>query len=364
MTLPRREKSTKEKNSTATTDESDPLPHGLIPRFKESKRKGIHDILDVKPEGKTNAFAHSVVAGLAHPNPTLDCQYLYDERGSRLFEEITRQPEYYLTRTEAAILDRHAEDIQKRVDTSNLLELGSGSSVKTDRLLDVWVSGNGSGQTTYIPVDVSESALSEAAERIRSRFPTVQVIGINGAYENGLALLAETQPVMGIFLGSSIGNFTEEDEESFLRVMSKKLRPNGRFLLGVDLVKDAAVLEAAYDDRAGVTRQFTLNMFERMNRELGSDIDTNTIEHVAEYSEERERVEIVARFHRRQQIDVKPLGQTLTIDEGKDVLVEISRKFRLDDLTARLNGLGLDVDAVFTDDREWFALLMLRPNHG
>ena len=363
MTLPRRERISDDTNSTATTDESDPLPRELIPRFKESERKRNHDILNVKTDANANTFAHSVVAGLDRDNPSLDCRYLYDERGSRLFEEITRQPEYYLTRTEASILDRHAQDIRKQAATATLLELGSGSSVKTDLLLDAWVSQNGSRRMTYIPVDVSTSALSDAAERIRSRFPSVKVIGINGEYEHGLSLLPEIHPVMGLFLGSSIGNFNEQDEESFFRVLSRKLRPNGKFLLGVDLVKDRAVLEAAYDDRGGVTREFTLNIFERMNRELGSDIDVDGIEHVAEYSDERERIEIYARFHSRQQIEVKPLGRTLTIDAGEAVLVEISRKFRLDDLTARLDDLGLTVDSVFTDDRKWFALLMLRSNH-
>jgi L-histidine N-alpha-methyltransferase len=209
---------------------------------------------------------------------------------------------------------------------------------------------------------VSASALQGAIDQIAPRFPETTVIGIHGTYEHGLALLDEVRPVMCVFLGSTLGNFDEHGMDAFLSEVAHRLRRCDRFLLGVDLVKDPSLLEAAYDDRAGVTRTFSLNLFKRMNRELGSRIDVDSVEHVAKYVEEREQVEIYARFHRRQRIVVEPLGCTLTIDAGEDVLVEVSRKFRVSDLTARLNAAGLAVDDVYGDANGWFAVLLLKPS--
>ena len=217
----------------------------LVRQFGEIARTGADCLLRAEPPQDTaSEFARSVVDGLESAERSVDCRYLYDARGSGLYEEITRQPEYYPTRTEAAILRQHASDIRRQAGPVKLLELGSGSSIKTDRLLDVWVAANGS-RTTYIPVDVSSSALVGATERIRQRLPSVQVIGIHGTYDDGLALLGAVGPVMGMFLGSTLGNFGAGAAQALLDTVAGHLPAGAWFLLGVDLVKDRGVLEGS-----------------------------------------------------------------------------------------------------------------------
>lgn len=303
-------------------------------------------------------FARSVAAGLAQDPPRLECRFLYDARGSALYEEITRQPEYYLTRTEAAILARRAPRIRELTGPVTLLELGSGSSVKTDHLLRAYREGDEA--LCYIPIDVSDSALRQAAQTIGERHPGVQVIGIHGTYENAFPLLRAASPVMIIFLGSTIGNFDEEESDRFLTRLSRHLDDGDFFLLGVDLVKDIRILEAAYNDAAGVTEAFTRNLFLRMNRELGSGLDVAAVEHLARYAQERERIEIDARFTRAQRIRVAPLGRTFDIAAGEKIRTEISCKFRLETLRPRLETFGFTTRRIFTDERQWFALLLLQ----
>lgn len=303
-------------------------------------------------------FARSVGEGLGRRPRTLDCRFLYDARGSELYEGITAQPEYYPTRTEAAILARCARRLRALTGPVNLLELGSGSSVKTDHLLAAWLAKDPA--VFYIPVDISESALLQANQTISTRHPGVRVIGLNTTYEQAFRLLPDTSPVMVIFLGSSIGNFDEAEADLFLRRVAAGLTPDDFFLLGLDLVKEPSVLEAAYNDAAGLTAAFTRNLFVRMNRELGAGLDPASIEHLARWRPERRRVEIHARFRRPQILRVRPLGMQFRLAAGEKVLVEISRKFEAADLPGWLGAAGFDIVEVFTDPRHWFSLLLLR----
>lgn len=302
-------------------------------------------------------FARSVVAGLTGHPRTLECRFLYDRRGSDLYERITRQPEYYPTRTEAAILARCAPRLRALTGEVSLLELGSGSSVKTGHLLCAWQA---EGQTVYIPVDTSESALVQAAQAIAASHPRTRVIGVHGTYEDALQLVTATSPTLVIFLGSTLGNFTEAAAGDFLRRISAVLGPRDHFLLGLDLLKDPRLLEAAYNDAAGVTAAFTRNLFARMNRELGAGLDLEAIDHVARWHPQRQQIEIHARFRRSQTLQVRPLGERLSIAAGEEILVEISRKFDPVRLPAWLAACGLDVVETFTDERGWCALLLLR----
>jgi len=181
-----------------------------------------------------------------------------------------------------------------------------------------------------------------------------------GTYDEALSVLPELSPVMMLFLGSTIGNFTEEDTRDFLRDLAGHMSRDDFFLLGVDLVKDEAVLEAAYNDGAGVSAAFTRNLFARMNRELGAGIDLDAVEHEAHYNAEKRRIEIYARFHRDQEIRLDPIGDSIRIEAGERVRTEISRKFRLTDLRKVLEASGFKIHRIFTDEREWFALLLLR----
>jgi L-histidine N-alpha-methyltransferase len=303
-------------------------------------------------------FARAVHRGLTDGPRRLPCRYLYDERGSALFEQICETPEYYLTRTEAAILGRSARKIRAATGPVSIVELGAGSAVKTDRILAAYAEG---GQSVrYVPVDVSPTALAGAATRIAQRFPSVELSPRVGTFEEALLIAAMGSPSMCVFLGSSIGNLDGAEAHAFWEMVAKSLAPGDFFLLGVDLVKDRAALEAAYNDAAGVTAAFTRNIFARMNRELDAGLDVGRIEHVARWSEAHRRIEIWGVFHATQRARLTPIGQSVEIRAGEQVLVEISRKFVLEDVSAHLGGYGLGTVEVYTDEQRAFGLLLLQ----
>ena len=305
-------------------------------------------------------FAQAVARGLADAPRWIPSRFLYDATGSALFERICELPEYYLTRTESAILQAEAERLCEITGPVTLVELGSGSSVKTDHLLAAY---SASGEPVhYVPVDVSASILRQAAERIEETFPSVNVAGVHAEYEHALPLLGDYAPVLLLFLGSSVGNFNHAESVAFWRRVSSSMPTGSWMLLGVDLVKDPAVLEAAYNDAQGVTASFTRNLFARMNRELDAGIDLDAVVHEARWNAEWQRIEIGARFKRTQSITVAPVGRTFRIEAGERVMTEISRKFVLDRLRDYLACFDFATVHVATDPREWFAVLLLQKN--
>lgn len=327
-------------------------------RFRDALRSGENLVTAPGASDSILAFARSVSAGLGDEPKWLHCRFLYDAEGSRLFEEITAQPEYYPTRTEAAILAKHADRIREITGPVNLVELGSGYSVKTEHLLNAYLRDG--TELRYVPVDVSVSALREASRSIHENFANVQFTAIAGTYASAFPLLGELTPEMVIFLGSTIGNFNEAEATAFRTAVSGHLPTGNFFLLGVDLVKDVEILEAAYNDAAGITARFTKNYLTRMNRELDAGIDTDQVEHEAVWNPARERMEISLRFRTEQRVHVSPLNESFRIRAGERILVEISRKFRLAKLREELYGFGFEPLHTFTDEREWFALLLLR----
>lgn len=340
-------------------------------RFREAVGNGATLVEASSTEESALAFARSVVASLSEAPKWLDCRFLYDAEGSRLFEEITEQPEYYPTRTEESILARCAAEIRRITGPRTLVELGSGYSVKTEHLLEAYRVGpgvdgdgldadlDGAARVLYVPVDVSEAALRAASRSISERFSGIQMTGINGPYRSAFEVFEQLSPQMVVFLGSTIGNLNPEESAAFWRNVTAHLPVGDFFLLGADLEKDPEVLEAAYNDAAGVTARFTKNYFVRMNRELGAGIDLEQVEHEAVWNPELRRMEIYARFLTAQRIHVRPLDRTFRIDAGERILVEISRKFRLPELEADLESHGFRVRRTFTDDRDWFAVLLL-----
>ena len=240
----------------------------------------------------------------------------------------------------------------------HLVELGSGTSVKTHHLLRGYLEQGVAPR--YVSVDVSVAALAMAEASLTETFPQVEMTPIAATYEQAFPMLRELSPAMVVFLGSTLGNFDDPAASRFWQQTADHLRPGDYFLLGVDLVKDAALLEAAYNDAAGVTADFTRNLFARMNRELDAGIDLAAVEHVAAYNAEASQIEIAARFLRRQTIDIAPLGERHEIAAGEEIHTEISRKFRVAELTRLLASFGLETLNVFTDERRWFALLLLQ----
>jgi len=328
-------------------------------RFQKSLISKGHTLLQTHAEDDSIlAFARSTARGLAATPRQLECRFLYDQRGSALYERITLQPEYYPTRTEDAILATYAAEIRDLTGPVTLLELGSGSSTKTGHLLRAY--GDCGPPACYVPIDVSLSALQDAGRTIRAHHDNIQVVGLHSTYEQAIPLFTVASPAMVIFLGSTVGNLTPAEARWFYRGMAEALQPGDYFLLGVDLVKDIRTLAAAYNDAAGVTAEFTRNLFVRMNRELGASIDLEAIEHVARYMEPRQQIEIHARFNHATRIEVQPLGESFAIGGGEEILVEISRKFKLDELCPELESFGFGIKRVFTDPNHWFALLLMR----
>lgn len=334
--------------------------HGQASGFKTVKRtrpeRDLHRITSASDDEVLD-FARAVGMGLTDTPRWLPCRYLYDARGSELFEQITEQPEYYPTRVEAEILKRAASTIRRVTGSVTLIELGSGSSAKTDILLQAFA---GDGSVHYVAVDVSDSVLRHARAVISKRHPNVTVSPVVGTYGEALPLFGRASPAMALFLGSTIGNFNQTESAWFWEKIARNVAPGDYFLLGVDLVKDVDILEAAYNDAAGVTAEFTRNLFVRMNRELGGEIDVSSIEHVAKYNADWQRMEIFARFHTTQTVHIKPFDRQYVIRAGEQIMVEISRKFVVADLTEFTQYFGFHVQEVFTDDREWFAVLLLR----
>lgn len=303
-------------------------------------------------------FATAVMIGLSDHPRWLPCRFLYDERGSRLFDAICETPEYYLTRTESSILDASAADIRDLTGPVTLIELGSGSSRKTGHLLAAY--SNHARSVHYVPVDVSEAALRTGSAAMSVAYPAVRVTGIHGTYDAAFPLLGELSPAMLVFLGSTVGNFNQTEAARFWSDVAAHLVPGDFVLLGVDLVKDPGLITAAYNDVAGHSAEFTRNVFHRMNRELGAGLDLGQIDHVASYNPEWQRIEIFARFACEQTVHLRPLGSDVQVRAGERIMTEISRKFVLDELEQYLASFGFELRQVFTDDRRWFAVLLLQ----
>lgn len=302
-------------------------------------------------------FARSVEEGLQARPRRLDSRWLYDARGSELFEAITRVPEYYPTRAETEILARHAREIRAICGSGTLVELGSGSSTKTRLLLEAWCAFPGAH---YAPVDTCSAALEEAAAGLRGTFPTLEITGVHGGFEDVFPRLGAFSPVTVAFLGSTIGNFEDPGLDQFLSGLASHLDAGDHFLLGIDLVKDPEVLEAAYDDAAGVTAEFTRNLFHRMNRELGTSIDVDQVRHHARWNPELEQIEIDAEFLAETRISLRGAAQTFTIAAGERIRTEVSRKFRVEGMQERLAHHGFEPAGAWLDEERRFALLLGR----
>lgn len=344
---------------SAASASASPEPQIICRSFRDAFSSSRSVLLHGRPApDQVLDFARHTASGLEADQPRLDCRFLYDSYGSALFEQITQQPEYYLTRTESSILAANSARVRELTGAATLVELGSGNSEKTDYLLRAWLDR--SPKVCYIPVDVSESALAGACGVISATHPGVQVIAMNCDYQEAFPLIEQVSPALVMLLGSTIGNLAPEEMTRFLRSVAASMTSHDFFLVGVDLVKERWQLEAAYNDAAGVTANFTRNLFARMNRELGCMIDTDAIEHLAHYDAVNEQIEIFARFTRQQTFYLAPLDRCFTIRKGEMVRTEICRKFRLRCFIPYLEQFGFNIMEIFTDQRGWCAVLLLR----
>ncbi|MGH7565010.1 MAG: L-histidine N(alpha)-methyltransferase, partial [Gemmatimonadota bacterium] len=327
------------------------------PTFQERSGDGWVVFVDTTPMAAT-AFAHSVARGLSDHPRWLHCRYLYDEVGSALFGEITEQPEYYLTRAETEILAQQSDAIRAAVGATPLVELGAGMAVKTRHLLAAWARAG--EPVEYVPIDIDASVLTAAVERLAGEFPGLMITGLATSYERGVDLIEAHSPLCLVFLGSTIGNFNPRETDAFLARLARSLSPEDQVLLGVDLVKPVKELEAAYNDAAGVSQEFTRNLFRRMNRDLGTNVPVDSIEHVAYWNDRLERIEIYARFERTVRIELPAIRRSFRIAAGEMILTEISRKYRLEAVESDFARFGFGLERAFTDEAKRFGLLLFR----
>jgi len=301
-------------------------------------------------------FARSVVEGLSKTRKTLPCRFFYDARGSELFEEITRLPEYYPTRTEAGILNAHAGEIVADIrDGGVLIEFGSGSSLKTEILLDRCAT-----RIAYVPIDVSEAALTDAKTRLTSRYPALDVRPIVADFSHPVDLPTDlaSRPRTGFFPGSTIGNLAPDDARRLLANFARGLGYRGRLIIGVDLQKDARTLISAYNDSAGITAEFNLNLLHRINCELGGTFDVRRFRHEAIYDPREGRIEMHLISDRDQ--DVEVCGRHFRFRAGESIHTENSYKYTIDQFRELARLAGWAPSRVWTDRSRQFSVHELR----
>ncbi len=311
--------------------------------------------------GDERSLAYDVLDGLTRPFKEIPPKHFYDAEGSRLFELICELPEYYPTRTERAILTAHAGAIVEATHVAELVELGSGVPTKTLLLLDAMRDAGTLDR--YVPFDVSEGVLRASAERLVEDYPGLRVHGVVGDFERHLDALPRAEgPRVIAFLGGTIGNFPPGSRRRFLRGLARYLRPQDRLLLGTDLVKDPAVIEAAYNDAAGVTAAFNRNVLAVMNRELGADFDLEAFEHVAFFDRQQEWVEMRLRALAPQVVRVAALDLTVHFAHREELRTEISAKFTPERLAADLAAAGLRPERFLVDPDGLFGLSLSGPS--
>jgi L-histidine N-alpha-methyltransferase len=304
------------------------------------------------------SLADDVRAGLTCPGlKELAPKYFYDARGSELFDRITSQPEYYPTRCERAILNRNAPLIAR--DAYELVELGSGTASKTRALLYA-MAGTGRLRR-YVPFDVDPTVVERCAQELAELYPGLVVHGVVGDFQADLGRVPAGDRRLVALLGGTVGNLYPDERAGFLRSVRDLLGPGDRFVLGTDLVKDVAVLEAAYNDAAGVTAEFNLNVLRVLNRELGAEFDTRAFEHVAFFDRDASWIEMRLRSRGAQRVPIPGAGLELELEDGEEIRTEISSKFTLQALHRELADAGMAIEHFFTDPDGLFGLSVAVP---
>lgn len=316
----------------------------------------------VSSDDLERALRRDVRRGLTSAPKELPPKWFYDDRGSQLFDEITRLPEYYLTRCEREILIRRAPEIARATEAHTLVELGSGTSEKTRLLLGALTDAG--TLRRFVPFDVSEGVLRWAADQINDEYPGVEVHAVVGDFDRHLHTIPDGDTRLIAFLGSTIGNFSPEARARFWADVAAGMH-NGDFLLvGFDLVKEVDRLEAAYNDARGVTADFNTNVLRVINRELGADFDPTGFDHVAFFDHDNEWIELRLRSARDQRVRLPALDLEVRFSSGEEMRTEISAKFRPDRVGEELATAGLRVTRWWTDDGEDFGLALAQKSQN
>ncbi|MEM7727752.1 MAG: L-histidine N(alpha)-methyltransferase [Pseudomonadota bacterium] len=313
---------------------------------------------DIVPDGASqdDTFLSDVLHGLSQPQKTLPCRWLYDAHGSALFERITALPEYYLTRLETKILKRIAPQLARAIGPDAVLvEYGAGASVKTRILLDAI-----GDLRAYVPIDVSEDFLLQTAVELRTDYPELDVRPVIGDFLSDVALPDVPGRKVGFFPGSTIGNLSDEEIDTFLSRAVRMLGPDGMFVLGYDRVKPLSTLLPAYDDAQGVTADFNLNLLRRINRELGADFVLDGFRHEARWNADDSRVEMHLISLRHQSVTID--GRRMDFAAGETIHTENSRKFTTERMADLCRKAGFEIVETYCDTAELFSVALLRPS--
>ena len=348
------------KGSPVITTRGQDVPDqvGLEPRPAATPRRWRLEVRH-DPAAVAVRLAQDVRAGLTCDPPSVPPKWFYDGTGSLLFDDITRLPEYYPTRTEEGILLAHAAEIAQLSGATAMVELGAGYSRKTRTLLEAL--GEGAGPLLFVPLDVSQAALVDTAERVVAAHPAVEVLALVADFEHDLRPLpGPAGHRLVVFLGSTIGNQLPPQRRRFLRELHGAMSVGDDLLLGADLVKDPGRLVAAYDDAAGTTAAFNKNVLLVLARELDADLDPDDFDHVALWDEVDERIEMRLRARRDVEVHFGALGLTWRLAAGQDLLTETSAKFRVPALQQELRDAGLGVLRTWTDPDGDFLLTLAR----
>ena len=311
-----------------------------------------------QPESKSinHVFLKDVLAGLSQPKKELNCKYFYDERGSDLFDQICQLDEYYLTRTEQMIMDRHVDEMACQIGTGAMLvEFGSGSSIKTRTLIEALDS-----LVAYVPVDISEDHLLKAADDLRQRYPDVEVLPLVADFTREFHLPQTVRPpshAAVYFPGSTIGNFPADQAAQVLSMIARVLGSQGGLLIGIDLQKDPSTIKAAYDDSRNITAEFNLNLLHRINRELGGNFNVDQFRHHVEYDSNIGRVESYLVSTRDQTATIQ--GQEFHFGIGEAVFTEHSHKYTVEGFSQMAAAAEFSLHKYWTDPERRFAVLHL-----
>ena len=310
-------------------------------------------------ESKTQkTFAQEITRSLNQKQKSISPKFFYDIRGSELFEKICKLPEYYLTRTETKLLEKIGAELEEFLPKNiRLVELGSGSAVKTRLLLDVLTKIQ--DKTEYFPIDISD-ILQESSQKLLQDFDTLSITGIIDTYEGGLEFLEQydDKPNFIAFLGSSFGNFTPEFGFALLQQICNTMKENDLFFIGIDLVKDKKVLEDAYDDSKGVTAKFNLNVLSRINDEMNADFDLSKFEHHSKYNEEKQRIEMYLRSLEAQTVQIKKADLCLELEKDELIHTEHSHKYSVSQIQNIMHKAGFKLEKLWQDKSKPYALFL------
>ncbi len=316
------------------------------------------EIVDCRAAGAYEEMKQEVLEGLSAKQKTLPCKYFYDSRGSMLFEQICRLPEYYQTRTELAILRKNARAIMKELKEGSLIDLGSGANWKIRHLLDA--ADGLRRRIRYVPVDVCESTLIGATEELLCLYPDLSVCALVADFHRQTERIASAENKLITFFGGTIGNFRKEEMTAFLRKIASVMNRSDRLLAGIDMIKQKKLLEAAYNDSQGITAQFNKNILAVLNRELNAGFNLAAFEHLAFYNEESECIEMHLKASRDLFVEIGDLDIQVNMKKGETIFTETSRKFSRKKAEEMSAEAGLRISRWFADARKWFALVELK----